>query len=74
MYKEMNKKMLFMGCAPLISGIYARSAITPDEKQAIIGSLKNDPENRQARSILASKLLECPDSPDIRMLYEKIRE
>lgn len=70
----MNKKKLFINCAPLISAIYARSAITASEKQALIGTLKDDPENRQARYILAKKLLECPDSPDIRILYEKIRE
>lgn len=70
----MNKKKLFISCAPLISAIYARSAITASEKQTLIGSLKDDPENRQARCILAKKLLECPDSPDIRILYEKIRE
>ena len=70
----MTKKFLFTSCAPLISAIYARSAITASEKQTLIGSLQSDPENRQARAILAKKLLECPDSPDIRMLYEKIRE
>lgn len=69
-----NKKMLFASCAPLISVIYARSAVTASEKQAILGSLKNDPDNKQARAILAQKLLEHPDSPDIRTLYEKIRE
>lgn len=70
----MTKKMLLTSCAPLISAIYARSAITAGEKQTLIESLKNDPENRQARAILARKLLESPDAPDIRMLYEKIRE
>lgn len=70
----MTKKMLFTSCAPLVSAIYARSAITASEKQMLLGSLKSDPENRQARAILAKKLLEYPDAPDIRMLYEKIRE
>lgn len=70
----MTKKMLFTSCASLVSAIYARSAITASEKQMLLGSLKSDPENRQARAILAKKLLEYPDAPDIRMLYEKIRE
>ncbi len=70
----MGKKILFVECAPLLSVLYARGAVTSDEKKQIIGSLKGDPGNKNARAILARKLLECPDSPDVRMLYEKIRE
>lgn len=70
----MNKKMLYVSCAPLISAIYARSAVTANEKQEILQSLKSDPDNKQARAILAKKLLEYPNAPDIRMLYEKVRE
>ncbi len=70
----MSKKIMFVECAPLISVIYARSAVTADEKKQILASLKSDPDNKQARAILAKKLLDCPDAPDIRMLYEKIRE
>lgn len=69
-----RKKIMFVECAPLLSAIYARSAVTTDEKKMILGSLKNDPDRKQARAILATKLLENPDAPDIRMLYEKIRE
>ena len=70
----MNKKLMFVEAAPLISVLYARSALTADEKKDILISLRGDPENRQARAILARKLLECLDETDIRMLYEKIRE
>ncbi len=70
----MSKKIMFVEAASLISVLYARSAITAGEKKQILDSLKNDPDNRQARTILAKKLLECPDAQDIRMLYEKIRE
>lgn len=70
----MSKKIMFVEVAPLISVLYARSAITADEKKQILKSLKNDPDNKQARAILAKKLLECPDVPDIQMLYEKIWE
>lgn len=70
----MRKKIMFVECTPLISVIYARSAITADEKKLILASLKSDPDNRLARAILAKKLLENPDAPDIRMLYEKIRK
>lgn len=70
----MGKKIMFTEAAPLISVLYARSAITAEEKKQILGSLRGDPDNRQARAILAKKLLASPDATDIRILYKKIRE
>jgi len=70
----MGKKLMFVECAPLISAVYARGAVTSDEKKQILDSLRNEPDNRKARAILARKLLECPDAPDMRILYEKVRE
>lgn len=70
----MDKKLMFVEAAPLISVLYGRAAITAAEKKALLESLRGDPENKQARAILARKLLEDPDASDVRMLYEKIRE
>lgn len=62
------KKSKFAECAPLLSSVAA------DEKKKVLGSLKDGPDGKQARAILAGKLLERPDSPDVRELYEKIKE
>lgn len=69
----MTNRVLVYECAPLISMLYARSAITTNEKKIILDSLKNDPELKDARCILAQKLLERPNSPDVRALYEKMK-
>lgn len=71
---SMSKKMLFYECAPLVSVIFARAAVDRDERDEILESLRNDPERKNARAILAQKLLDDPDAPDIRKLYDKIRE
>lgn len=70
----MGKKVMFTEAAPLISILYARSAITAEEKKDILSSIRGDPENKRARAILAGKLLKEPDAYDVRMLYDKIRE
>lgn len=69
----MTNRLLVYECAPLISMLYARSAITTDEKKMILDSIRNDPEVKDAISIMAQKLLKCPNSPDIRALYEKLK-
>ena len=58
----------------MLSAIYARSSVAADEKKKVLGSLKYDPDRKQARAIRAGKLLERSDSLDVRELYEKIKE
>ncbi len=72
--KEWEAKSKFAECAPLLSAIYAKSSVAADEKKKVLGSLKYDPDRKQARAIRAGKLLERSDSLDVRELYEKIKE
>lgn len=66
-------KLMKLQCAPLISAIYARNGITQQEKEVLLGSIRDDPEMEQAKAILAAKLLEDPGASDIRFLYDKMK-
>ena len=67
-----EKKFIFE-CAPLISAIYARGAITHSERDTILESIKNDPNHQNAISLIARKLINAPAAADFQALYQKLK-
>lgn len=70
----MTEKMLKLRAAPILSAIFRREGVTIQEKEAILSSINTDPGHTQAIAILAEKLLEDDDQPDIEKLYDLLKE
>lgn len=70
----MTERMLKMRAAPILSAIFMNDGVTPHEKGIILNSIQTDSKHQEAISILAGKLLDNPDQPDVGRLYDLLKE
>lgn len=70
----MTERMLKMRAAPILSALFMRNGVTPQEKEVILTSMQVEPDHKNAISILAGKLLDNPDQPDVERLYDLLKE
>lgn len=70
----MTEKMLKLKAAPALSAIFMRNGVTPQEKDIILTSVQEEPGHKKAIAILAGKLLENADQPDVERLYNLLKE
>lgn len=70
----MTERMLKMRAAPILSTLFMRGGVTSQEKEVILTSIQIEPGHKNAISILAGKLLDNPDQPDVERLYDLLKE